>query len=90
MRILASGFAAAAALSLCAIGHAQDAGSQTEKRAPAFDEVDADRNGLISQAEAERIESLSELFGDLDENQDRYLDDREYSQYEEVAEIDVE
>ena len=83
MKILASGFAAAVALTVCASVNAQEAGNQTEK-APAFNEVDADHNGLITQVEAEKNERLAEMFGQLDTNKDRQLDDREYAQIEQL------
>jgi len=49
-----------------------------QQQAPAFEEVDQNSDGMISQQEAEQVEGLD--FSTADRNQDGQLDRQEYQQ----------
>ena len=49
-----------------------------QQQAPAFEEVDQNSDGMISQQEAEQVEGLD--FATADTNQDGQLDRQEYEQ----------
>lgn len=49
-----------------------------QQQAPAFEEVDQNSDGMISQQEAEQVEGLD--FATADSNQDGQLDRQEYQQ----------
>jgi len=63
-------------VTLLALGFSAAALAQQE--APAFEEVDANSDGMISQEEAAQVEGLD--FATADANQDGQLDRQEYQQ----------
>lgn len=57
-------------------------GTGQEQASQQFDEMDADRDGLISEDEANENEQLSGEFSNLDENEDGSLSADEFSTWE--------
>jgi EF hand len=56
-----------------------------EQRLPNFNQVDADRNGVISPGEASQVPGLVEAFAQVDLNTDGWLDQDEYSALEQAS-----
>lgn len=50
----------------------------TGKTLPLFDQLDVDRNGLLSKEEAKKVRALAEVFDELDKNGDHYLSISEF------------
>jgi len=67
-------------LVLSAAAFAQD----SESTAPAFEVIDADKNGFITPAEVQDNVELTAMFGELDENGDGQLSAEEYGKQAEV------
>jgi hypothetical protein len=69
---------AAASLALSGAALAGDVDPKATSQLPAFSEMDANQNGLISRDEAERIEAVKEQFSQVDSDKDGNLTLAEY------------
>jgi Ca2+-binding EF-hand superfamily protein len=69
---------AAASLALSGAALAGDTGAKATSQVPAFSEADANKNGLISRDEADRIQALKEQFSQVDADKDGNLTLAEY------------